>query len=36
MNQDYGLWSLVVLDSVIMIIFAASFFHPAPSATGAP
>ena len=28
MNQDYGLWPLVVLDSAIMIVFAASFFHP--------
>ena len=28
MNQDYGLWSLVILDSVVMIFFAASFFHP--------
>ena len=28
MNQDYGLWSLVILDSVVMIAFAASFFHP--------
>ena len=28
MNQDYGLWALVVIDSVVMIVFAASFFHP--------
>jgi protein-S-isoprenylcysteine O-methyltransferase Ste14 len=28
MNQDYGLWPLVALDSVVMIVFAASFFHP--------
>lgn len=28
MNQDYGLWPLVVLDSTVMIIFAFSFFHP--------
>jgi protein-S-isoprenylcysteine O-methyltransferase Ste14 len=28
MNQDYGLWPLVVLDSAVMIIFAFSFFHP--------
>lgn len=28
MDQDYGLWSLVVLDSLLMIIFGASFFHP--------
>ena len=28
MTQGYGLWSLVVLDSIVMIVFAASFFHP--------
>lgn len=28
MPQDYGLWGLVVIDSAVMIIFAASFFHP--------
>lgn len=28
MNQDYGLWSLVVLDTAVMIVFAVSFFHP--------
>ena len=28
MSQDYGLWPLVVLDSLVMIVFAASFFHP--------
>ena len=28
MNSDYGLWSLVILNSAIMIFFAASFFHP--------
>ena len=28
MTQDYGLWPLVVLDSALMIVFAASFFHP--------
>jgi protein-S-isoprenylcysteine O-methyltransferase Ste14 len=28
MSQDYGLWSLVVIDSIVMIVFAASFFHP--------
>lgn len=28
MTQDYGLWSLVVIDSAVMIIFAFSFFHP--------
>lgn len=28
MNQDYGLWPLVVINSVLLIVFAASFFHP--------
>ena len=28
MNSDYGLWSLVILNSAVMIFFAASFFHP--------
>jgi protein-S-isoprenylcysteine O-methyltransferase Ste14 len=28
MNSDYGLWSLVVLNSALMIFFAASFFRP--------
>jgi protein-S-isoprenylcysteine O-methyltransferase Ste14 len=28
MNSDYGVWSLVVFDSVLMIVFGASFFHP--------
>ena len=28
MNQDYGLWAVVVFDSLFMIVFAASFFHP--------
>lgn len=28
MTQDYGLWSLVVIDSAVMVVFAASFFHP--------
>jgi protein-S-isoprenylcysteine O-methyltransferase Ste14 len=28
MTQDYGLWTLVVIDSAVMIVFAASFFHP--------
>jgi len=29
MNDNaYGLWPLVVLSTVIMVIFAASFFHP--------
>ena len=28
MSQGYGLWTLVILQSVVMIVFAASFFHP--------
>lgn len=28
MTQDYGLWSLVVLNSALMIAFGLSFFHP--------
>ncbi len=24
----YGLWSLVIVNSGVFIIFAASFFHP--------
>ena len=28
MNTDYGLWSLVILNSVVMIFFAVSFMHP--------
>lgn len=28
MSQDYGLWSLVVLDTAVMILFGVSFFHP--------
>jgi hypothetical protein len=28
MEQDYGLWFLVVFESLFMIMFAASFFHP--------
>lgn len=30
MNAEnaYGLWPIVVLSSVIMVVFAASFFHP--------
>ena len=28
MNQDYGLWPLVIINSVLLIVFAASFFHP--------
>lgn len=27
-DYGYGLWLLVVLDSVLVILFAASFFHP--------
>jgi protein-S-isoprenylcysteine O-methyltransferase Ste14 len=28
MNGDYGLWPLVVLNTVLVVVFAASFFHP--------
>ena len=28
MTQDYGLWPLVVINSLLLIVFAASFFHP--------
>lgn len=28
MSQDYGLWSLVVLNSALLIAFGVSFFHP--------
>jgi protein-S-isoprenylcysteine O-methyltransferase Ste14 len=28
MSSGYGLWSLVILNSILMIFFAASFFHP--------
>ena len=28
MEQDYGLWFLVIFDSLFLIVFAASFFHP--------
>ncbi len=28
MNQDYGLWSLVIINSLMLIVFAGSFFHP--------
>ena len=27
-SHGYGLWFLVILNSAIFIIFAASFFHP--------
>jgi protein-S-isoprenylcysteine O-methyltransferase Ste14 len=27
-DNSYGLWPLVVLSTVIMMVFAASFFHP--------
>jgi len=27
-ENAYGLWPLVVLSTVIMVVFAASFFHP--------
>ena len=28
MTQDYGLWPLVVINSLLLIVFAGSFFHP--------
>lgn len=28
MSSDYGLWPLVVINSLLLIVFAASFFHP--------
>ena len=28
MNEDYGLWPLVIINSALLIVFAASFFHP--------
>ncbi|WP_404380367.1 isoprenylcysteine carboxylmethyltransferase family protein [Knoellia locipacati] len=28
MDQDYGLWPLVIINSVLLIAFAGSFFHP--------
>lgn len=28
MSGDYGLWPLVILDSMIFASFAASFLHP--------
>jgi protein-S-isoprenylcysteine O-methyltransferase Ste14 len=28
MDQDYGLWFLVIFDSLFLIVFAGSFFHP--------
>src|SRR5262245_41616726 len=27
-DYDYGLWALVVLNSLLVVVFAASFFHP--------
>jgi hypothetical protein len=27
-DYDYGLWILVVLNAAVILIFAASFFHP--------
>lgn len=27
-DSGYGLWTLVVLNSAIFIVFATSFFHP--------
>ena len=28
MDQDYGLWPLVIINSLLLIFFAGSFFHP--------
>ena len=28
MDQDYGLWPLVIINSLVLIVFAGSFFHP--------
>ena len=28
MDQDYGLWPLVIINSALLIVFAGSFFHP--------
>ena len=28
MSADYGLWPLVIIDTAIFVLFAASFFHP--------
>ena len=28
MEQDYGLWPLVIVNSMLLIVFAGSFFHP--------
>jgi hypothetical protein len=27
-SSDYGLWPLVIINSLLLIVFAASFFHP--------
>jgi hypothetical protein len=29
--SDYGLWSLVLINSVVFILFAYSFFKPRPT-----
>jgi protein-S-isoprenylcysteine O-methyltransferase Ste14 len=31
MGSDYGLWPLVVINTLIMIVFAVSFYHPGNS-----
>ncbi len=31
MSSDYGLWPLVIINTAIFAIFAASFFHPKTS-----
>ena len=28
MDQDYGLWPLVIINSLVLISFAGSFLHP--------
>ncbi len=28
MDQDYGLWPLVIINSLLLIVFAGSFVHP--------
>ena len=34
-DSAYGLWPLVVLDTVLFAVFAASFFHPRSGRIGA-
>ena len=35
-DYGYGLWFLVVINTAVILIFAASFFHPKTGATGGP